>query len=395
MIPVEIKMQILTMLILLFISLAHGQDRKISSQRNPNCGNCTSGTLLYVRADGSHDTVHQLWDFTHGIPTIIFIISGLNATVNMTWDDKSPRKIWITEQPKYSFAIAIDKVYEYNDLQDNGYIDALSPRREFSLDKAIWSQEDILQTDEEVWLQMRTNYRQDPKQGSMQIKLDLLPFKDYAVELPHLIHTANSTLVDVSLVNFTQTRGYNASRFALRLIMVGTDDGALSMNYTMRKSLDDEHTPGIFEIIEIRTPECARGGDGGFLQFRPVGYTQPQRGVASSTMAHVSTFNKTQVPHDSTLNALYRSFDKDKLLVQNMFISFGESGDGYYKQHNFTSWSFTIGYGEPPKESFSTFVIAIISIGLGVPVLLALSGVVYLLVRRYRRPGPTRLVEEQ
>lgn len=79
-------------------------------------------------------------------------------------------------------------------------------------------------------------------------QLDLIPFKDYAVDLPHLIHTANSTLFDISLVNLTTSKEYNASRYAIHLLLVSTDPETDTMHYTMRKSLDDEHTPGVFEV---------------------------------------------------------------------------------------------------------------------------------------------------
>lgn len=79
-------------------------------------------------------------------------------------------------------------------------------------------------------------------------QLDLLPFKDYATSLPHLIHTANSSLVDIRLVNLTSAAEYNSTRFALHLLLVSTDRWSDSWNYTMRQSLDDEHTPGVFEV---------------------------------------------------------------------------------------------------------------------------------------------------
>lgn len=59
----------------------------------------------------------------------------------------------------------------------------------------------------------------------------------------------NSTLIDVSLVNFTTS--LNASRLAAQLILTSTDDDDDTMRYTMRKSLDDEHTPGVFEVSVI------------------------------------------------------------------------------------------------------------------------------------------------
>lgn len=231
----------------------------------------------------------------------------------------------------------------------------------------------------------------------LDIKLDLLPFKDYAIDLPHLIHTANSTLIDVSLVNLTSSPDYNASRFAIHFTMVSTDSWSDTLTYNMRKSLDDEHTPGVFEIFEIKTPKSSRSDDGGFMQFRPVCYTEPERSVSSSTNAYITNFTRTFLPKSGTLRDFYRDFDRNNLLVQDMYISFGLPGDGFYRQHNYTSWSFTIGYGVPPVENFSLFVIIVISIGLGVPVVLALSGITYVLVRRCKqsRNPPARFTDDE
>ncbi|KAM3958368.1 glycosylated lysosomal membrane protein A [Aphomia sociella] len=397
MFPLTIKMHFSTLLFVLSISVVYSQDRKITSILNPGCHACTSyDTLLYIRADGSHDSVHQLWDFTQRVPTVIFVISNLNSTLNITWQSEVPKRFIMSEEPKYSFAIALDKLYEYNDTEDNGYINDDSPRRQFPLSGFAWMRNDLVQADNEVKLLMQAHFLNDHRKGTIGVKLDLLPFKDYAVDLPHLIHTANSTLIDINLVNLTCSDDYNASRFALHYLLVSTDKSNDTMNYTERKSLDDEHTPGVFEIVEIRTPAALNGRAGGFLQFRPVAYTQPLRGVAASTNAHVSNFDRAELRDDTTLKAFYRNFDRNYVLIQDMFISFGGSGDEYYKHYNYTSWSYTVGYGEPPKESFSLFVIMIISIGLGIPVFLALSGIIYLIVRRYKqRNPPTRFLDDE
>ncbi|KAH9634625.1 hypothetical protein HF086_009277 [Spodoptera exigua] len=304
---------------------------------NPGCDNCgTSTTLLYIRADGSQDTVHQLWDFTRGMPTIIYVISKLNTSLTINWRFNEPLEFKLSEKPLYSFAVTLDKLTEYNDIENNGYIDNRCPQRALSLRDLEWTRGSTVLDNKEAMLHMRGKFGEHNQHGVIDMKLDLLPFKDYAVDLPHLIHTANSTLVDVSLVNLTSSADYNASRFALHFTVVSTDPRNENMSYSMRKSLDDEHTPGVFE------------------------------------------------------------FDKDNLLVQDMFISFGLPGDGFYRQHNFTSWSFTIGYGIPPVESFSLFVIIIISIGLGVPILLALSGITFVIVRRCKqRNPPARFTDDE
>ncbi|XP_026333413.1 glycosylated lysosomal membrane protein-like [Hyposmocoma kahamanoa] len=338
MFPLSIKAKIQTLFLVLVLSLVYGQDRKIIPQLNPGCTNCTAeNTLIYVKAIGSHDTVHQIWDFTGGIPTTLFAITAVNSSYIISWEGTKPSTFALDKAPTYMFGASLEELF--------------------------------------------------PQQ------LDLLPFKDFAVELPHLIHTANSTLVDLNFVNLTSSEEFKAPRFAVRLRMASRDPNTDSMRYYMRKSLDDEHTPGVFEVMELKTPESYYNGDGGYIQFRPVAYTQPARGVASSTIVHVSNFVNSSLSWPSTMRVFFDSVSP--LLVQDMVISFGETGDGFYTKHNYTGWSYTIGYGSPPVEGFSLFVILIIAIGLSVPVVLALSGVVFVLLRRMtQRNTPARFVDD-
>ncbi|GBP21885.1 Glycosylated lysosomal membrane protein A [Eumeta japonica] len=278
-------------------------------------------------------------------------------------------------------------------------MDDRSPRREYDLRYLSWSRvRGLLNSSQEAMIQMeayRFKFNNNWHSGTISVKLDLIPRRDYAQDLPHLIHTANSTLVDISLANVTTWKGYNSSRLALGMCLLSTDGIDDTMRLSVRKSLDDEHTPGVFEIIEIKTPESYNHGDGGFLQFRPVGYTTKERGVTSSTNVHISSFNRTsRIPKGSTLDRFYKYYDVDNLLVQSLAISFGESNDGFYNAINFTSWSFMIGYGVPPAEGVSFFVIMIITIGLGIPIILGLSGILYVVVRRCRQKNPRQRLTE-
>ncbi|CAH4023227.1 glycosylated lysosomal membrane protein B-like [Pieris brassicae] len=384
---------------MLFISVlfspTNGLDRKISAHLNPGCQGCSSNTttLVYIRGEGKSDVLHQIWDFTKHLPTVLLSVGSLNTSLNIQWIENKPIYFNWTEKPWYTFAATIDKLYEYDDIHDTGYINPQYPQMEYSLKRISWELQESILTNSEAMVHVTGKiHNRNNNDAVISIKLDLLPFKDYAVELPHLIHTANSTLIDVSLVNLTTS--FNASRYALHFVLASTDNPTDTMHYIMRKSLDDEHTPGVFEIIEIKTPSLYDSKEGGYLQFRPVSYTSPKRNVASSTIAHVSQFNRTMMPRDSTLSLFFKE-SQQMILVQDMFVSFGESGDGYYKQHNYTAWAYTMGYGTPPEDGFSFFVILIISIGLGVPIVLALSGVAFVLFRRYRQTNTrTRFTNE-
>lgn len=72
---------------------------------------CTDeNPLVYITATSAHDTIHQIWDFTQGIPTVIYMIASSNSTLNITWDKSTPSQFELSEKPTYSFAVAIDKV---------------------------------------------------------------------------------------------------------------------------------------------------------------------------------------------------------------------------------------------------------------------------------------------
>lgn len=65
---------------------------------------------------------------------------------------------------------------------------------------------------------------------------------------PHLLHTTNATQIDIQLEKLSTTKHFK-SRFALGLALVSSDSVNGTMHLDSRKSLDDEHSPGIFTVI--------------------------------------------------------------------------------------------------------------------------------------------------
>lgn len=87
---------------------------QISPILNPGCKTCTDeNPLIYIQSNYSNENIHQIWDFTRGIPTVIFIIGSSNSSLNITWDKSKPSNFKLSEKPTYSFAAAIDKVCTY------------------------------------------------------------------------------------------------------------------------------------------------------------------------------------------------------------------------------------------------------------------------------------------
>ena len=63
-----------------------------------------------------------------------------------------------------------------------------------------------------------------------------------------MLHTENSTQVDIILDHIQTNQTFARSRFAIELLAVGGGDPDILMFVDPKKSLDDEHTPGIFEV---------------------------------------------------------------------------------------------------------------------------------------------------
>lgn len=66
--------------------------------------------------------------------------------------------------------------------------------------------------------------------------------------VPHMLHTENSTQVDIILDHIQTNQTFSNSRFAIELLAVGGGDPEIHMFVDPKKSLDDEHTPGVFEV---------------------------------------------------------------------------------------------------------------------------------------------------
>lgn len=63
---------------------------------------------------------------------------------------------------------------------------------------------------------------------------------------------------------FRANSTFKAPRFAAEFVMVSEESKNASQSLTIhsKKSIDDEHTPGIFEIVEVATPKSFMAKEG-------------------------------------------------------------------------------------------------------------------------------------
>ncbi|XP_029177398.1 glycosylated lysosomal membrane protein-like [Nylanderia fulva] len=389
--------------LILVVALADSSyptQRTLRSWLNPDCDDTCRGrnvTTLHLGADGRNDTLHYLWDFI-GTPSLLLALTPPSTTLNISWENYLARRensLHFSEKPLYTFGVIINKIIEFDDVNDTALIDTANVANVniLPLEYFNWQRVSLTQNSEFVSLDMEGNSYHDTaknisRNGSIKLSFRGFCTLDHSDMVPHMLHTENSTQIDIILDRLQTNKTFSNSRFAIELLVVGGGDPEILMFVDPKKSLDDEHTPGIFEIVEVRTPpyrelDSALNG-GAYLQWRPVSYNSPLRDVTSSTETTQyppkKVFGYTSAVKDTMLYCYYGN--KTDLLLQSLTISLGSKGDGFYKKTNYLTWTFIIGYGTPPEERFSSLVIMIISIGLGLPLLIMVITGLYLCIRR-------------
>lgn len=180
---------------------------------------------------------------------------------------------------------------------------------------------------------------------------------------------------------------YNQPRIAIEMMMSSDEDkseGSYKINRI--RNLDDEFTPGIFDVYNIVSPRSHNDTKGSFIQYRPVCYTSEERSVASSTESrHGNTIKTDGVinRYKFTLPFAYFGYRIQHKLNEAINITFGMPRDLFYVRTNYSSFSFLMGIGKPPEEGLSPFVITFAVIGLGIPFLVLIIGGTYVAVKRY------------
>lgn len=396
----------LTMIRLSVVSLfllssvkAEDWSRQISSEFNPGCpvdicnGNIS---VVYSKANGPSDTLHYLWDLSKK-PSLLLALTPLSTNLSIDWERYGNScALSFSEKPSYIFGVIINTIWEFNDVNDTGILDFNNKSSKyvkelhtgnFAWHKTVYNNRDS----RSVSLTVKADKYKDgllEKNGSVEITVTGFGYSDHSSVLPHLLHTPNSTQVDFVIDGLSTEPSFSNSRFAVELVLVGSDQPASSVQILERQCLDDEHAPGVFRLVDLESPRSAEMAQGGYLEWRPVAYISRVRELSNSTETYIYNAHNVSHPEELLKGSLIQSAfcvnDSVSVapLVQATAVSFGLKEDGFYRKTKYTAWTFTLGYGKPPNEEFSLLVILVISIGLGLPALLILISGLVMLIRR-------------
>ncbi len=107
-------------------------------------------------------------------------------------------------------------------------------------------------------------------------------------------------------------------------------------------TLDDEHTPGVFNTINLRTPILGEY-DQSFLQWKPICYFGTVRDITNSidvTSYNIQSENVTMEDSSVEKSVLWSYYGTrlHSLVLQTTNVSFGSEKDGWYNKTPHISW---------------------------------------------------------
>ncbi|CAN9503562.1 unnamed protein product [Ophioblennius macclurei] len=347
--------------------------RNLSAVVNPGYPFTTDpvGDLLHVKAVGPNDTLHYLFS-SQGAPTVLLIhTDSTSSDIKVNWTEFLARNasggLWV--EPKnsllYSTALVFSRLLEYDDVNDTA-----RPNSDFfppyDLQNFTWSPLNLSGTTPNALLCGGV------AQGLLCLQLAVFGEQGRGESWPRLLHSENSSQLEVRLDGITP-RSPN-SRFLLELQAVGETNPPSRVDIV--RSIDDEYTPSIFKVSQWVSSTNGSSDVLGFVQWKPVAYRQSHPVLEDATPAGHSEPLPQSGEAAAFSSALIRAFFAEPQSV-GLNMSFGLAGEPFYNSSGFLSWTLLVGIGPPPVETFSSLVIGIMAVGVGMPILFLLMGGVF------------------
>lgn len=66
----------------------------------------------------------------------------------------------------------------------------------------------------------------------------------------------------MELIDLTSNKTFHALRVAAEFVMVASESSKNNFNIKERRTVDDEHTPGTFKLVDIVSPDGENGTQG-------------------------------------------------------------------------------------------------------------------------------------
>jgi len=310
--------------------------------------------LLHIRAVGTNSTLHYVWGST-GPPAALLVATNTpHSTLAVNWSRLlSPEpagglSVLPSGSVQFSSALVFTRLFEF-DSTNTSEASAKPPGKPYppySLAEFSWNNITDSLDPATLSATFRGHPIDDPTgafaNGSLAFRVQAFPSSGRPAQAPRLLHSADTCQLEVALVG-AYPRG-NRSLFGLELD----------------------------QLLWGSLPS-------GFMQWRPVAFSQRQRGRDSALPCQASPLYLT-LEYPLPQSPIVRGFFGSQTNFCAFNLTFGApTGPGYWDEH-YLSWSMLLGVGTPPVDSLSPLILGIMAVALGAPGLMLLAGGVVLLL---------------
>ncbi|XP_012588862.1 PREDICTED: glycosylated lysosomal membrane protein [Condylura cristata] len=345
--------------------------------------------LLHIRAVGTNSTLHYVWS-SLGSPAALLVATNTpHSELSVNWsrllsaEPAGGLTVFPEDSIQFSSALVFTRLFEF-DSTDAATKPPGKPYPPYSLSKFSWNNITDSLDPATLSATLQGHPTDDPTgafaNGSLTFRVQAFSKSGRPEQPPRLLHSADTCQLEVTLTG-ASPRG-NHSLFALEVATVGQSPDCPTME--KQHSIDDEYAPAVFEVDQLLWGSLPSG----FVQWRPVAFSQKQGGRESAMPCQASPLYPTMaylLPQSPVVRAFFGS--RNNFCAFN--LTFGAStGPGYWDQY-YLSWSMLLGMGTPPVDTLSPLVLGIMAVALGAPGLMLLAGGLFLLL------GPKRYSEYQ
>ncbi|NXU40812.1 GLMPB protein, partial [Drymodes brunneopygia] len=173
--------------------------------------------------------------------------------------------------------------------------------------------------------------------GSLTFRVTAYESSGRAGRLPSLLHTADSSQLEFILAGVAP-RG-NGSSFVLEVATV--EEAGTGRRLRSDRSIDDEYTPTVFEVLSLLAEPHNGSSTLGFLQWKATAYGSPsprrEDGIQCQAQG-LQVANWTLGAMSSIVQAYFGDSLGTTCTVSALNVSFGGEEGQVYQEKRYLSW---------------------------------------------------------
>ncbi|XP_032569129.1 glycosylated lysosomal membrane protein isoform X3 [Chiroxiphia lanceolata] len=370
-------------------------DWKVSLEFNPGWnGSLWNGSwvnVVHVRAQGPLATLHWVWS-SLGAPSVLLVASGSpRSRLSIDWarllspEPAGALRVHPPGSVSSAGAVAFTKLFEEK-APGEGFF------QPYDLAEFSWENSNVTLDPSALTFRLRGIPGSDPAgafaNGSLEFQVRALPSPGRSVLPPGLPEVPGGCELRFQLSGVSPLGNGSRSRFLLEVAAL--DGAGARRELRLRRELDDEFAPGVFETQSL-VAQSQSGSPLSFLLWRSIAYGSPSARRQDGIRCRAGELRGGPVPVPPIARAYFGEGGPGTPLGSSALnVSFGGDGDGdvfrdVYRERRFLRWSVLVGFGEPPRDTFSPLIISVVAVALGTPLALLLGGTgLVLLVPRSR-----------